>query len=100
MLIHVKVSRFSLQLLLCIHTCIRCVGKCDSDIVHLVRKYLSLVVEEEDDEIETKAYEMTAALSILNILLENGYDKSELSSKHANLYLIDFIFIYLYFRLY
>ena len=58
-------------------------------VVNLVRKYLSMVVEEEDGEtllIETKAYEMTSALSILNILLDNGYDKSDLSSKHANMY--------------
>ena len=51
-----------------------------------MRKYFRLVVEEEeyDHKIsvnETKAYEMTAALSILNILLENGYDKSELSGE-------------------
>ena len=52
----------------------------------VVRKYFSLVVDEEYDILsvmETTAYEMTAALSILNLLLENGYDKSELSGKHT-----------------
>ena len=77
-------SHFSLYITTS-YTYVHYIGKCDSDNVNLVRKYLSLVVEEEGDEIETKAYEMTAALSILNILLENGYDKFELSSKHANL---------------
>ena len=50
----------------------------------VVRRYFGLVVEEEYDILsvmETTAYEMTAALSILNILLENGYDGSEMSSK-------------------
>ena len=52
----------------------------------VVRKYFSLVVEEEYDILsvmEITAYEMTAALSILNILLENGCDRSELSGKFA-----------------
>ena len=77
-------SHFSLYITTS-YTYVHYIGNCDSDNVNLVRKYLSLVVEEEGGEIEAKAYEMTAALSILNILLENGYDKLELSSKHANL---------------
>ena len=62
------------------------VGKCKKKVVDVVRKYFSLIVDEEYDILsvmETTAYEMTAALSILNLLLENGYDKSELSGKRA-----------------
>ena len=53
----------------------------------VIRKYFSLFLEKEDcefSETETTAYEMTAAMSVLNILLENGYDKSELSGMCAN----------------
>ena len=61
------------------------VGKCKKEVVDVIRKYFGLVVEDYDTPImETTAYEMTAALSILNILLENGYDKSELSGKYVH----------------
>ena len=62
------------------------VGKCEKQVVSLVKKYFNLVVEEEDEisVAEANIYEMTAALLILNILLENGYDKLELSSKCAH----------------
>lgn len=58
------------------------VGKCKKEVVDLVRNYFGLVVEEHEEisVMEAKAYEMTAALSLLNVLLENGYDKSELFS--------------------
>lgn len=78
------------------------VGKSKKEVVDIVRRYFGLVVEEEYDILsvmETTAYEMTAALSILNILLENGYDKSELSGKVAshNVHLYFKIFVFMYF---
>ena len=59
--------------------------KCREKVVGLVTKYFGLVVEEdyETSVMEMEAYVMTAALSILNILLENGYDKSELSGEYT-----------------
>ena len=62
-----------------------------------MKKYFRLVVEEEDFEtslMDTKVYEMTAALSILNILLENGCDKSELSGKCSFKSINLFVFVY------
>ena len=53
------------------------VGKCEKQVVSLVRKYFNLVFEGEDEVsvAEANVYEMTAALSILNILLESGCSK-------------------------
>ncbi|XP_065911927.1 protein SAAL1-like isoform X2 [Dysidea avara] len=56
-------------------------GECSKEVSSLVGQYFSLLAEEDYDvSLQSQAFGLTAALSVLNILLENGLDKSKLSS--------------------
>ena len=61
------------------------VGECSKEVSSLVGQYFSLLAEEDYDvSLQSQAFGLTAALSVLNILLENGLDKSKLSSKYCD----------------
>jgi len=60
------------------------VGKCSKDVSSLIGHYFSLLNEEDYDvSLQAQTFELTAAFSVLNILLENGLDKSKLSGKYC-----------------
>jgi len=75
------------------------VGECSKDVSSLVGQYFSLISEEDYDiSLQTQAFELTAAFSVLNILLENGLDKSKLSSKYHDAYLTAEVFLLVIFQ--